>query len=166
MEDSPSDKIEFLNTGKVNLLDAFVGTYRSTFQGNEITLYMVKKTHLLFERVNNKFYKDALSIRFIVKNSSGTILQDTQNMSLPIQQITHTIYSHWVEDNGNKVLLYYGGTNCGVGWGGIELIKINSTQLSWEYRPNDTILDNSKCPAGTDISIYLPETKDLIFSKQ
>jgi len=51
-------------------------------------------------------------------------------------------------------------------WGSIELKKISSTQISWEYRPNDIILDDSKCPLGTDIKIYLPETKDLIFTKQ
>ena len=93
------------------------------------------------------------------------MLQDTQNMNFQPNQILHTIYSHWVEPN-NILALYYGGTNCGVGWGSIELKKINSTQLSWEYRPNDTILDSARCPQGTYITIYLPETKDLIFTKQ
>ncbi|WES96049.1 hypothetical protein P2W68_14455 [Chryseobacterium arthrosphaerae] len=81
-------------------------------------------------------------------------------------QLKHTIYSQWSEDNGNSILFYYGGTNCSVGWGSIKLKKNGTTQISWEYRPNDIILDDNRCPPGTDINIYLPETKDLIFTKQ
>lgn len=149
-----------------NELNTFVGIYKSTFQGKEITIYLNKNINLFFERGNNKYFKDALSLKYIVKDSYGNILQNTQNMSIPSQQIRHTIFSQWVENNGNTLLLYYGGTNCGVGWGSILLTKINSTQISWEYRPGDTILDSSRCPTGTDITIYLPETKGLIFTKQ
>lgn len=149
-----------------NELNSFIGTYKTTFQNNEITLFITKLTYRFFDDGQYHFYKDTLSIKYIIKNSSGTILQDTENISLPAQQIRHTILSQWVEDNGNKLLLYYGGTNCGIGWGEIVLKKVSSTQLSWEYRPNDIILDSAKCPNGTDSTIYLPETKDLIFTKQ
>ncbi|MDP9956654.1 MULTISPECIES: DUF6705 family protein [Epilithonimonas] len=149
-----------------NELDSYIGIYNANFQGREITIFITKEIHKLFDQGKNKFYKDVLSIKYVIVNSSGITLQNTQNMTLPTQQIRHTIYSQWAEENGNLMLFYYGGTNCGVGWGSIHLKKINATQLSWEYLPNDIILDNSRCPAGTDINIYLPETKDLIFTKQ
>jgi len=148
-----------------NELQNFVGIWIGYYANQKITLYITKENYKFFEGSVTKYYQDVLSIKYIITNGS-TILQDTQNMSIPTQQIRHTIYSQWTEDNGNTLLSYYGGTNCGVGWGNIYLKKINATQISWEYQPNDTLIDSSRCPAGTDITIYLPETKDLIFTKQ
>jgi len=148
-----------------NELDKFLGTYTATFGNKQIKLLITKQIHEYFDRGKYKYYKDVLSIKYIISNGN-VVLQDTKNMSFQSNQIRHTIYSRWVEDNGNTLLSYYGGTNCGVGWGDIYLKKINATQISWEYLPNDIILDDSRCPPGTDITIYLPETKDLIFTKQ
>lgn len=108
---------------------------------------------------NINIIKDILSIKFIVKNSSGVTLQDTQSMAFSAEQLRHTIYSQWAEDKGNKLLFYYGGTNYGVGWGSIKLKKLNATQISWEYLTNDIILDDSKCPPGTDINITFQKQK-------
>ncbi|MDC8106722.1 MULTISPECIES: DUF6705 family protein [Chryseobacterium] len=149
-----------------NELPAFTGVYSASYNGRQITIYISKEEDKLFDLVDKKVYRDVLSIRYIVKNSTGTILQDTKNMNFQSNQYTHTIYSQFIVDNGGKAIFNYRGTNCRVGWGKINLKKISPTQLSWEYRPNDIILDSSKCPQGTDINIYLPETKDLIFTKQ
>ncbi|HCM34050.1 DUF6705 family protein [Chryseobacterium sp.] len=149
-----------------NELDSFIGTWKANYNNSTITLYITKEIHKLFDENQYKYYKDILSIKYVVKNSTESTLQSTQNMTIPSSQLRHTIYSQWAENNGNTMLFYYGGTNCSVGWGSIKAKKINSTQISWEYRPNDIILDDSKCPPGTDINIYLPETKDLIFTKQ
>ncbi len=149
-----------------NELNQFIGTYNGVFNGNQITLYITKEPHKLIQYVDQKFYRDVLSIRFIIKNSSQTVLQDTKNMNFQSNQTQHTIYSTIINPYHNLLMLSYGGTNCGVGWGSIRLKKINTNQISWEYRPNDTILDSSRCPNGTDTTIYLPETKDLIFTKQ
>ena len=65
-----------------------------------------------------------------------------------------------------KVALGYDGTNCGVGWGQIDLKKLNSTQISWDYYPNNRILTDTNCPPGTDTTVYLPNTKGLVFTKQ
>ncbi|ASK31600.1 hypothetical protein CEY12_16420 [Chryseobacterium sp. T16E-39] len=147
-----------------NELTPYIGTYKSSFQNREITIYITKEVQKFFKAL--RVYQDALSIRYVVKNSAGAILQDTQSMTFQPNQFEHTIYSHGTYPNQNIVWFNYGGTNCRVGWGAIELKKISTTQLSWEYRPNDIILDSSKCPQGTDINIYLPETKGLIFTKQ
>ena len=147
-----------------NELDAYTGTYKANFQDREITLYISKETMRFFKALN--VYKDALSIRYIVKNSMGNFLQDTQSMTFQPNQFKYTIYSQGTYPNQNIAWFNYGGTNCGVGWGSIRLKKLNSTQISWEYIPNSTIIDSNKCPSGTDTTIYLPETKDLIFTKQ
>ncbi|SDR07094.1 hypothetical protein SAMN05421664_3396 [Chryseobacterium soldanellicola] len=144
-----------------NELTPYVGTYKASFQGKEITLYITKEENKLVKRANQQFYRDALVVKYIVKNSAGTTLQDTKNNNLP----KIYIYSTKMKSQ-NSVVFIYSGTNCRVGWGDIYLTKVNSTQISWEYRPDDIILENSKCPPGTDINIYLPETKDLIFTKQ
>jgi len=149
-----------------NELNTYVGTYKANFQNKEIILYINKIEKKYFDMSSIKIYKDVLSIKFVVKNSSGNILQDTQNMNFQTNQVQHTIYSLGTRTLDNIVGLSYGGTNCSVGNGLIYLKKINATQISWEYLPNDIILDDSRCPPGTDITIYLPETKDLIFTKQ
>ena len=150
-----------------NELDAYTGNWKASFEGKTIDLFITKETHKHF-KTKYEYYKDALSVRYIVSQPSGSlnlILQDTQNMYFQPYEITHTIYSRWVE-NGNELLLYYGGTNCGIGWGSIKLKKLSATQLAWEYRPNGTVTSSDTCPPGTDKTVYLPVTKELIFTKQ
>lgn len=145
-----------------NELEPYIGNYNSIFNGNQIALYITKEPHKLIEYTNQKFYRDVLSIKFTIKNSNGVILQDTKTTNAQ----SNSIYSMRINPYYNILTFNYKGTNCGVGNGLIYLKKINATQISWEYLPNDVILDSSRCPAGTDITIYLPETKDLIFTKQ
>ncbi|ANF52761.1 hypothetical protein A0O34_20575 [Chryseobacterium glaciei] len=149
-----------------NELTPYIGSWNASFNGTQIFLFISKQPHKLIQYGERKFYRDVLSIKYQIKNSLGVILQDTQNMSFQSNQIEHTIYSLRIRPTLNVISFNYGGTNCGVGWGSIRLKKLNSTQISWEYIPNSTIIDSNKCPSGTDINIYLPETKDLIFTKQ
>lgn len=143
-----------------NELNQFTGIYKANYQGNEITLYITKVEHMLKKRLTKSYYMDALTVKYTVKNSSAVILQDTQN------NIQNDFYSMMSYSQENGVALYYPGTNCGVGWGKVFLFKINPTQLSWEYRPNGKLLDEYNCPGNQDLTVYLPVTKDLIFTKQ
>lgn len=38
--------------------------------------------------------------------------------------------------------------------------------MSWDYRPNSSLIDSATCPPSSDKIVYLPVTKDLIFTKQ
>ncbi|GAB0156891.1 hypothetical protein CHRYSEOSP005_21580 [Chryseobacterium sp. Alg-005] len=145
-----------------NELNPYVGIYKTNFNGNEVTLFITKQEHKLEESSQKNYYMDALVIKYIVKNSSGIILQDTQNNNLNIA----ALYSIDIDSVENTINFVYTGTNCNVGFGGIKLKKINPTQISWEYRPNDITTTADKCPPTLDTTIYLPETKDLIFTKQ
>jgi hypothetical protein len=149
-----------------NELQSFVGTYSSTYNGNQIILYITKENDKFFNTRGKQIYRDVLNVKYIVKNSSGNILQDTKNITLPTNDLKYSIYSLWVTENGSKAELIYNGTNCNVGFGSINLKKVSSTQISWEYRPNDITATAAKCPPTLDTTIYLPETKDLIFTKQ
>lgn len=144
-----------------NELTPFVGTYKANYNGNEITLYITKQENKLEESAQKSYYMDALIVKYIVKNSSGVILQNTQNNSSGIE-----FYSFKMRQAKNALQFIYSGTNCHVGWGDIYLKKINATQISWEYRPDDISTTTAKCPSTLDTTIYLPETKDLIFTKQ
>ncbi|PZP41814.1 MAG: hypothetical protein DI598_17790 [Pseudopedobacter saltans] len=147
-----------------NELNPYVGTYKASFNGKQITLYITKETKKYFDRISYKFYKDVLSVRYTVQNSSGQILQSTQNQNFTPDQVLHTIYS--VVVTNNNVSFTYGGTNCSVGNGSIILKKLNNTQLSWSYYPNDMVFVGNQCPSNLDITIYLPETENLVFTKQ
>lgn len=143
-------------------LNPLIGTYKANFNGNEITLFITKEVNKLEKRSTKQFYRDALVVKYTVKNSAGVILQSTQNSNLNIAEL----YSIDTDPTENTVIFAYTGTNCNVGFGGIKLKKISSTQISWEYRPNDITTTAAKCPPTLDTTIYLPETKDLIFTKQ
>ena len=163
MEDIPNGAyLKDLN----NELSLYLGVYKSNFGNNEITLFITKETQKLIHSSSKDFYKDVLSIRYIVKDSSGNILQNTANMSFQQNQLKFTVYSMSTRPTQSIVTLYYGGTNCGIGWGKITLKKLNATQLSWEYEPNGLLIDSATCPPSTDKTVYLPVTKDLIFTKQ
>lgn len=149
-----------------NELDPYIGTYKAAFNNNQITLLLTKEPHKLIELTKVKFYRDVLSVRYIVENSAGIVLQDTQNMVLQPNQSYFSIYSTMINPYHNLVMFNYRGTNCGIGWGSIYLKKLNATQISWEYKPNDRVIDSATCPPNVDKTIYLPETKDLIFTKQ
>ncbi|MBW3522612.1 DUF6705 family protein [Chryseobacterium sp. NKUCC03_KSP] len=148
-----------------NELTPYIGKYKTNYQGNEITLFITKEENRPTKRMNKNFYRDALSIRYIVKNSSGIVLQNTQNMNIGNQTYFNIVSIGTIPALGN-VTLGYDGTNCGIGWGEIILKKLNPTQISWEYRPNSLVIDSATCPPSTDKTVYLPVTKDLIFTKQ
>lgn len=145
-----------------NELSPYVGTYKANFQGNEITLFITKVENRLTVYTDQSFYRDALVAKYIIKNSAGIILQDTQNNNT----IGIELFSTKIRTSRNAVRFYYSGTNCGVGWGDVYLKKINATQISWEYRPDSMVLTSKNCPGNPDINVYLPVTKDLIFTKQ
>jgi len=146
-----------------NELNPYIGTYKANYKGNEITLFIIKEENRPTNRITKTFFRDALSIKYIVKNSSGLVLQDTSNGNFP----NIKLYSLGINSNNNYVTFYYSGTNCKVGWGSIILKRLNSTQLSWEYYPNSRIINDTTCPPGTDTTVYLPVTDDeLIFTKQ
>jgi len=114
---APGGYVKDLN----NELNPFIGTYEATYQGNETTLYITKAEHILKERTTKTYYMDALIVRFTVKNSSGVILQDTQN------DLSNEFYSIGTFPQESIVGLYYPGTNCRVGHGTVFLSKINAT---------------------------------------
>ena len=145
-----------------NELNQFTGVYKATHQGNETTLYITKAEHIPKNKINKSYYIDALVIRYTVKNSSGVVLQDTQN------DLSNEFYSLRTFPQENIVGLYYPGTNCRVGHGTVFLSKINATQLKWIYRPGERIFVNKdeECPGNPDTKVYLPVTEDLIFTKQ
>ncbi|KPE49717.1 hypothetical protein [Chryseobacterium indologenes] len=145
-----------------NELEPYIGVYKAVDQGNEITLFITKEENRLTKRVNKKFYRDALIVKFIIKNSSGQILQDTQNGITSL----NNIHSLGTNPNLGAVILYYEGTNCGIGWGKIILKKLNMTQFSWTYSFNGSVITNENCSGNPDKTIYLPDTDGLIFTKQ
>ena len=64
-------------------LNPYVGNYKANFDGKEITLFITKVENKLEKSTHKNYYMDALVIKYIVKTSFGTILQDTQNYNYP-----------------------------------------------------------------------------------
>ncbi|RQO41719.1 hypothetical protein DBR39_03650 [Chryseobacterium sp. KBW03] len=150
-----------------NELSPYVGIYKANFQGNEITLYITKEENREEKDIGKTYYKDALIIKFKIKNSSGSILQNTSTINFPTDELSNNfIYSIGTKPNINSVVFIYSGTNCGVGWGKILLKKLSATQISWAYKANSTVTTEQNCPGSPDLTVYLPITESLIFTKQ
>ena len=148
-----------------NYLPQYVGTYKATYQGNEITLYISKEDQSLINHSNNrKHYEDVLRVKYIVKDiSTGNTLEDTQTSA----SLTNEIISYGTNDlDNNSVSLFYSGTTCGLGSGEIILKKINSTQINWSFWYEKQLLIQGECPNYQSVKVYLPKTFDLIFTKQ
>ena len=151
-----------------NDLPPYIGTYKATYQGNEIILYITKEDHLLIGTSGvRKYYQDILRVKYTVKKvATGAILQDNLNPN-PADPKRNEITSMGTNENdNNSISLYYVGTNCGIGWGRITLKKINNTQINWSYYPNGSLFSDGDCPGSQNIKVYLPDTKDLVFTKQ
>ncbi|WP_051289078.1 DUF6705 family protein [Chryseobacterium daeguense] len=152
-----------------NYLPPYVGIYKATFEDNEITLFITKEDKVLkdYGSGDRKFYRDILRIKYTIKKiSTGTILQDTQTSNSSDPTLNRIISMGTNENDNHSVSLYYDGTTCGIGWGRITLKKISSTQISWSYFPNDSLFSGNECPNSNSIKVYLPDTENLIFTKQ
>ncbi|MFC6267175.1 hypothetical protein [Frigoriflavimonas asaccharolytica] len=108
-----------------NELPSFVGIYKANYQNYIITLNINLENHKLIYGLLNNYYNDLINIDYKIETTNGLIVYNTQDQYISQTQLRHTIRSMWVEDSGTKLLLYYGGTNCGVGWGEIKLTKFN-----------------------------------------
>ncbi|WP_419870920.1 DUF6705 family protein [Chryseobacterium sp. CT-SW4] len=148
-----------------NELTPYIGTYKATFEGNEITLTITKEDKRLQKILNNRYYMDVLNIKYIIKNiATGIILEDNLN---PVDQDLNEMMSMGTNPKDNNTIdFHYTGGRCSIGWGRITLLKINDTQVKWAYYPNSVLLSDSTCPNSGELKIYLPDTRNLIFTKQ
>ena len=150
-----------------NFLPSYVGTYKATYQGNEITLFITKEDMYLIDygQGDRKYYQDVLHIKYIVKKiTTGLALQDNLNPPNPRRNKIISIGTNILDNN--SIELIYSGTNCGIGYGSITLKKISNTQINWSYYPDSRLLSDGDCPGNPDIKIYLPDTENLVFTKQ
>ncbi|WP_333597534.1 DUF6705 family protein [Chryseobacterium flavum] len=147
-----------------NELDYYTGTWRATFQDKIITLKISKQIKVLIRRFNKSFYRDQIFVRYEIKKDS-VILESTLNNDFT-NDVTFSIDGSKIQDNGNRITLVFAGGNCSVGIGTIALKKINASQFSWGYYPGTTTRNDINCPPDREYKIHLPETENLIFTKQ
>ena len=150
-----------------NELNPYVGTWKATYNNKVYYLYVTKSLDRY--RSSWKLYQDVLIIKYAVMTSDeALIINSTAGLSFSSNQYRHAIYSGGFRPipNQNTLWFTYGGTNCGVGSGTIELSMLNLTQVKWNYEPDSTLLTDSSCPGNQDITIHLPITDNLIFTKQ
>lgn len=145
-------------------LDYYTGTWNANSQDKTIILKITKQIKASTRNFNKNYYTDQLFVRYEVKKSNK-ILESTLNKDFS-NSSRLSMESVYTQDNGNSVTLLFSGGNCSVGIGTITLKKISSTQFSWDYNPGTTTRNDKDCPPNQDYTIYLPETENLIFTKQ
>lgn len=141
-----------------NELDPYIGKYIAMDNGKTIELNITK--HLKVEApgaANKIYYKDVLRIKVVIKSQQGQLIYE--NFTHPDDEFK----SIFIMPARDTLVFYYSGTNCAVGWGDVFLKKLNATQILWNYKPDSARTE--KCP-NADLTLYLPQTKDLIFTKQ
>ncbi|WP_419868150.1 hypothetical protein [Chryseobacterium sp. CT-SW4] len=150
-----------------NDLPPYEGTYKATFEGNEITLFITKEDKMLIDygADDRKYYQDVLHVKYTIKNiSTGNVLEDNLNSNSLSEREIISMGTNPKENN--SIDLGFVGGRCFIGWGRITLLKINDTQVKWAYYPNSLILSDSTCPNSSNLKIYLPDTRNLIFTKE
>lgn len=144
-----------------NELIPFIGTWKAIFDNKEITIKVDKIDHHYNKLGTHIYYQDMLFIRYSIKNVQGTVIKSTMNLPISQSGIESSTFFP------NQVLSFiYSGGDCQYGWGDVDLKLVDATHIKWRYQPEDVILTNLNCPNGADTTIYLPKTKDLVFTKQ
>jgi hypothetical protein len=147
-----------------NEFNPYIGTWTATYQGKSIKLVINKEEKVPFEMWDKNFYRDRLIVRYEIK-TNGVVTQSTlgkdftNDSSLSIEGLK-------TESNGAVVTLIFSGGNCSIGNGLIKFKKISATQFYWNYYPGSATLNDNMCPKNLDYTIYLPETENLVFTKQ
>lgn len=144
-------------------LKPFIGVYRANYKGRETTLYITEEKKKYIDLGDGiQYYEDKLIVKFIVKDANGKIFQDTQN---GITKGNEIVSSGFTINNG-ELGFHYEGTNCMAGWGRIRLKLLGNGKLKWSYYSNGVVITKERCPGNPDLNVYLPDTLDLIFTKQ
>ena len=145
-----------------NELDYFTGIWHGSFQDKSITLQISKQIKVPIERFGEKFFRDQIFVKYEVKKDNN-ILESSLNKDFT-NDIGLSIKGSKIQDN--SITLVFSGGNCSVGIGIITLKKINATQFSWGYYPGTTTRIDTLCPPDKEYKIHLPETENLVFTKQ
>ena len=151
-----------------NELDPYVGTWKTDFQGKSITLIISKELKRPYEAWRKSFFNDVLIAKYEVKDTAGNSLESTLNNVYTVgSSVKNMIISATINLNSNdEVNLAYAGGNCSVGNGEITFKKIDDTHFYWSYSPGTAVMNSVNCPPNLDYTIYLPETENLVFTKQ
>ena len=145
-----------------NELDYFTGIWHGNFQDKSITLQISKQIKVPIERFGEKFFRDQIFVKYEVKKGNS-ILESSLNKDFT-NDIGLSIKGSKIQNN--SITLVFSGGNCNVGIGIITLKKINDNQFSWGYKPGTTTRNDKDCPPDREYKIHLPETENLIFTKQ
>lgn len=146
-----------------NELDSYEGTWKASFKEKVILLKITKELKIPFVIWDKNNFRDRLLVRYEIKNNNDLVLESSLNNDFNTK--VKLLIEGSDTENGLIKLLFAGG-NCNVGMGEITLKKINDTQFYWNYYPGTTTRNNINCPPNLDYKIYLPETENLIFTKQ
>ncbi|MFC3755269.1 DUF6705 family protein [Chryseobacterium tructae] len=147
-----------------NELDYYTGTWVGHFNSKTIKLVITKDIKIPFEMWKKNFYTDRLFVKYEVKRDN-VVLESSLNKDFT-NDVGLSIEGSKTKDNEGGITLVFAGGNCSVGIGTIVLKKISSAQFSWGYYPGTTTRNDKDCPPTQDYTIYLPETENLIFTKQ
>ena len=146
-----------------NELDYYVGTWIANLQDKTIKLVVTKHLNFPFIFQNKTLYKDLLVVKYEIVVNDILIQQSTLQNSISTYYDLFAIVS--MGTDGNTLNLRFNGANCGVGAGPIYFDKLNTTQFNWSFTPYHTTV-TEECPPYAELNIYLPETDNLIFTKQ
>ncbi|SDJ75520.1 DUF6705 family protein [Chryseobacterium jejuense] len=146
-----------------NELDYYTGVWTSNFDNKTIKLVITKEIKKNLKMWKKNFYTDQLFIKYEVKKDD-IVLESTLNKDFTSDSKL-SIEGSKIQENGNIIFVFSGG-NCSVGIGTITLKKINDTQFSWGYYPGTTTRIDTLCPPDKEYKIHLPESENLVFTKQ
>jgi len=146
-----------------NELVPYEGTWKGVWDNKTIFIYFKRIKKYLDHKENNPYYKDLLSGKFKVLDSSGSILYD--NTSLPDNDTK--IEGGGFIKNTEKYLSHYNDFDiCGInGSIRINFTDTTKTKLNWQFSDMTDII-TPDCPYYNSNPFPQPLPKNIILTKQ
>ncbi len=146
-----------------NELLPYEGTWKGTWSGKIIYIYIKKDKSYFTHLENRPYYNDILRAKFKILNINGSILFDNTNLSFGNSKI---VGNRFFSTPNNRYMLTYSDPDlCNTtGTIYISFTDPTKTTLEWKYNNHNEIITDD-CPYyTTELPQPLPE--EIVLTKQ
>lgn len=147
-----------------NELISYEGTWKGTWDNKTLFVMFKKVKKYMDHRENNPYYKDVLTGKFKVLDSSGNILYDNTSLS---DQDTKIEGARFLSIPYRRYTLFYIDADiCSIsGDIFISFVNTTNTQLNWNFMDTTDLIDSS-CQYYNSNPFPQPLPKSIILTKQ
>ena len=146
-----------------NILGEYLGTWIGTHDNKSYEFRIERNTITAWDIYD--YQLDILIIRYIIKDSNGTILDDTTNLPNDDELVIEGLFMRYDNNNNpESYQLFYAGRDHKCGAQGDIVIKRDGAKLNFYYAPGGELVNCDK--NSEDIVDLLPAFGTISLTKQ